>query len=60
MSKDYTTGDVARFCFVAARTVSKWIDSGILRGRRVPGSHHRRVAHDDLVRFMQEHGLPLG
>jgi hypothetical protein len=32
-----TTGDVAKICNVAPRTVSKWFDSGQLKGYRIPG-----------------------
>ena len=39
-----TTGDVARICNVASRTVSKWFDSGQLRGYRIPGSTGFRLA----------------
>ena len=54
-----TTGEVAQICHVAPRTVSKWFDSGDLRGYRVPGSRSRRIPREQLRRFMQEHGLPL-
>lgn len=54
-----TTGDVARICNVAPRTVSKWFDTGQLRGYRIPGSKDRRIPKDQLVRFMRAHGLPL-
>ena len=54
-----TTGDVARICNVAPRTVSKWFDSGQLRGYRIPGSKDRRIPVDHLVRFMRAHGIPL-
>jgi CheY-like chemotaxis protein len=57
--KIYTTGDVARFCSVAPRTVSKWFDSGKLKGWRIPGSKDRRVKHDDLVSFMAKHAIPM-
>ena len=33
-----TTGEVAKICNVAPRTVSKWFDSGSLKGYRIPGS----------------------
>ena len=55
-----TTGDVARICHVAPRTVSKWFDSGKLRGYRIPGSRDRRIPVAQLVKFMQAHGMPLG
>lgn len=54
-----TTGEVAKICNVAPRTVSKWFDSGQLRGYRIPGSKDRRIPVDQLVRFMRTHGIPL-
>ena len=54
-----TTGDVARICNVAPRTVSKWFDTGQLRGYRIPGSKDRRIPLDQLLRFMRAHGMPL-
>jgi len=55
-----TTGQVAKICNVAPRTVSKWFDSGQLRGYRIPGSKDRRIPVQQLVRFMRAHGIPLG
>jgi excisionase family DNA binding protein len=54
-----TTGQVARICNVAPRTVSKWFDSGVLRGYRIPGSKDRRIPLQSLIRFMKAHGIPL-
>ena len=54
-----TTGEVARLCNVAARTVSKWFDSGKLRGYRIPGSRDRRIPAAELSRFMKQHKIPL-
>lgn len=54
-----TTGEVAKICNVAPRTVSKWFDSGQLRGYRIPGSKDRRIPLDQLVRFMRAHSMPL-
>jgi excisionase family DNA binding protein len=54
-----TTGEVAKICKVAPRTVSKWFDSGQLRGYRIPGSKDRRIPLEQLVRFMRAHGIPL-
>lgn len=53
-----TTGQVARLCGVAPRTASKWIDSGMLPGWRVPGSQDRRVKKTDLIEFMRSQGVP--
>ena len=54
-----TTGEVAKICNVAARTVSKWFDSGQLEGYRIPGSKDRRIPVQGLMKFMQAHGIPL-
>ncbi len=54
-----TTGEVARICSVAPRTVSKWFDTGQLRGYRIPGSKDRRIPLQQLVRFMKTHGIPM-
>ena len=54
-----TTGEVAKICNVAPRTVSKWFDSGQLRGYRIPGSKDRRIPLNSLIRFMKVHNIPL-
>ena len=54
-----TTGDVAKICNVAPRTVSKWFDNGQLKGYRIPGSKDRRIPVNELVRFMKVHNMPL-
>jgi len=59
MKKVFTTGQVAKICKVAPRTVSKWFDSGRLKGYRIPGSQDRRIPREQLVRFLKEHGMPL-
>jgi excisionase family DNA binding protein len=54
-----TTGDVAKICNVAPRTVSKWFDSGQLKGYRIPGSKDRRIPFDELLNFMKLHNMPI-
>jgi excisionase family DNA binding protein len=54
-----TTGQVARICQVAPRTVSKWFDQGQLHGYRIPGSRDRRIPVEQLVSFMRANGIPL-
>jgi excisionase family DNA binding protein len=54
-----TTGEVAKICNVASRTVSKWFDSGQLRGYRIPGSKDRRIPVSSLIRFMKSHNIPM-
>jgi len=53
-----TTGDVAKICHVAPRTVSKWFDNGQLKGYRIPGSKDRRIPVSELLRFMKVHNMP--
>ncbi len=53
-----TTGDVAKICNVAPRTVSKWFDNGQLKGYRIPGSKDRRIPVSELIRFMKVHKMP--
>jgi hypothetical protein len=57
--KVYTTGQVSEIANVASRTVSLWFDSGLLKGYRIPGSQDRRIPHDNLIKFLTEHGMPI-
>lgn len=50
----YTTGKIAKICGVAPRTVSKWIDKGLLPGYSIPGGKDRRVTKDALVAFLRK------
>lgn len=56
----FTMGEVAELCNVAIRTASKWFDTGRLKGYRVPGALDRRVPRANLIRFLRDHGMPLG
>lgn len=53
-----TTGIIAKLCGVAPRTATKWIDSGLLKGFRIPGSQDRRVTRAVFEKFAIEHDLP--
>lgn len=57
--KVFTTGQVAKICRVAPRTVSKWIDSGRLKGYRVPCSQDRRVTRMSLLSFLRDYEFPI-
>lgn len=57
-NRPLTTGQCAVLCYVAPRTVSKWFDSGRLKGFRIPGSLDRRVMPVDLLEFLREHEMP--
>lgn len=53
-----TTGQVAKICNVAPKTVTKWFDNGQLKGYRIPGSRDRRIPLPELLDFMDEYGIP--
>lgn len=55
----YTTGQVAKICKVAPRTVSKWFDAGKLKGYRIPGGQDRRIPRIYLITFLKEHGMEI-
>lgn len=56
----YTTGELAGAFDVAARTVSKWADTGKLDHYRIPGgSQDRRFTFKAVVAFARKHRLPL-
>ncbi len=54
---EFSTGVVAKICLVAPRTVSKWFDSGRLRGHRIPGSQDRRIPREHLIAFLKANGM---
>lgn len=54
-----TTGQCAKLARVAARTMAGWIDAGLVKGFRLPGSQDRRVYRPDLIRFLRESGYPV-
>jgi two-component system OmpR family response regulator len=54
----FTTGEVAKICHVTVRTVIKWFESGKLHGYKIPASRDRRIPREELLRFMQDHGIP--
>src|SRR4029079_18009456 len=60
MKKVFTTGQVAKICKVASRPVSNCFDPVRPRGYRIPGSQDRRIPREHLIRFLKEHGMPLG
>lgn len=39
--------------------VRRWCDAGVLRSYRLPGSKHRRISRENLVRFARDNGLPV-
>ena len=56
--KAYGTYEIAEICQVTPATIGNWIDKGILPVFSTGGGH-RRVWDDDLVRFLNEHNIPI-
>lgn len=54
----FTTGQIAEICHVTHRAVLKWVAKGRLKAHRTPGKHSR-VHKNDLIAFLQEHGMPI-
>lgn len=59
MKSVLTTGQEAKICQVAPRTVTKWFDQGMLQGFQIPGSKDRRIPVANLREFMERHHMPL-
>ena len=59
MPKILTTGDAARFCLVAPRTISKWCDAGKMPCTREAGTGNRLIDADALAAFMDDNGLAI-
>lgn len=55
--KLYTTHEVARMLGVTPITVIRWLDSGKFKCYTTVGGH-RRIEHDELMRFVKAYNLP--
>lgn len=55
----YTIEQAAEICKVAPRTVSKWFDSGRLRGFRIPDTQVRQIPQSKLAEFLTQYGFNL-
>jgi len=53
-----TTGQAAKLCAVAPRTISRWVDAGLVPSHRTAGGR-RRMLRSDLLDFMRAHGMPV-
>ena len=54
-----TTGMVADLFGVVPRTISKWVDSGKLKGYKLPGSMDRRIPRQAIVDFCRAENVPV-
>ncbi len=58
MAKHLSTFMIAQMLHVDPGSVANWIDQSLLKAHRTPGGH-RRVAIEDLLRFLREHNMPV-
>lgn len=55
--KVFSTFQAAKICHVAPVTIIRWIEAGRLESYKTPGGH-RRIREKDLVKFIEDNGLP--
>lgn len=55
----FTTGQIAKICSMAPRTVAQWCNKGLLPCYRIPGSPDRRITRTALIAFFREYNLPM-
>lgn len=56
--KNFSTFAIAQLLQVDPGSIANWIDQGLLRAHRTPGGH-RRVAQEDLLKFLHDHKMPI-
>lgn len=54
-----TSGEIASYCDVTLRTVIRWIESGKLKGFKLPGRGNNRVLVTDFIDFLERHDMPI-
>lgn len=57
--KTLKPGEIAAYCDVHHRTVSRWIASGQLKGHKLPGRGNYRVLLEDFLHFLQQQQMPM-
>ena len=57
--KTLTSGEIATYCDVNLRTVIRWIESGKLKGFKLPGRGNNRVLVEDFIEFLERHEMPI-
>lgn len=57
--KTLKPGEIATYCDVHHRTVSRWIANGQLKGHKLPGRGNYRVQLDDFLAFLQRQKMPM-
>ncbi|WP_290698207.1 response regulator [Amphritea sp.] len=57
--KTLTSGDIANYLDVTQRTVIRWINSGKLKGFKLPGRGNNRIQTVDFIDFLKQNKIPI-
>lgn len=57
--KTLKPSDIAQYCDVHQRTVSRWIANGQLKGHKLPGRGNYRVLVEDFINFLHQQKMPM-
>lgn len=57
--KTLKPSEIAIYCDVHQRTVSRWIAKGELKGHKLPGRGNYRVQLHDFLQFLQKYQMPM-
>ena len=57
--KTLRPGEIAQYCDVHQRSVSRWIAQGRLKGYKLPGRGNYRVLLNDFILFLQQQNMPI-
>ena len=57
--KTLKPSEIAQYCDVHQRTVSRWIAKGQLKGYKLPGRGNYRVLVDDFISFLHQQNMPM-
>jgi excisionase family DNA binding protein len=59
MLKTLKPSEIASYCAVHHRTVSRWIAAGDLKGHKLAGRGNYRVQIVDFISFLNKQGMPV-
>lgn len=57
--KTLKPSEIAQYCDVHQRTVSRWIANGQLKGHKLPGRGNYRVLVEDFITFLHKQRMPM-
>lgn len=57
--KTLKPSEIAQYCDVHQRTVSRWIANGQLKGHKLPGRGNYRVLVEDFISFLHRQQMPM-